>query len=113
MEELSVVVRASILEELKNSASQEDVEKSKNLLKKQTITITKVTYTDENNFSVHADVKGKHGFYNTYISAKNGEIDDLRCTCPDYESTYGTCRHILATAVEFDSNSAYAKLSAG
>ncbi len=108
-----MVIKASILDELKNSANTEDIEKSKNLLNKQTITITKVTYTNESNFSVHADIKGKHGFYNTYLSVKDGEIDDLRCTCPDYESTYGTCRHILATAMEFDSNSAYAKLFAG
>lgn len=108
-----MVIKASILNELKNSASPEDIEKSKNLLNKQTITITKVTYTNESNFSVHANIKGKHGFYNTYLSVKDGEIDDLKCTCPDYESTYGTCRHILATAMEFDSNSAYAKLFAG
>ncbi len=108
-----MVVKASILDELKNSTSSEDVEKAKNLLNKQAITITKVTYKNENEFSVHADVKGKHGFYNTYLSVKNGEIDDLRCTCPEYESTYGTCRHILSTVMEFDSNSAYAKLFAG
>ncbi len=108
-----MVIKASILNELRNSASPEDIEKAENLLNKQTITITKVTYTNEGNFSVHADIKGNHGFYNTYISVKDGEIDDLKCTCPDYESTYGTCRHILATAIEFDSNSAYAKLFAG
>ena len=108
-----MVIRASILDELKNSTTIEDIEKAKNLLDKRTVTITKVTYTDEDNFSVHSEVEGKHGSYSPYISVKDGEIEDLRCTCPEYESTYGTCRHILATALEFNSNSAYAKLFAG
>ena len=108
-----MIVKASILDELKNSTTTEDVEEAKNLLNKQKITITKVTYINENNFSVHSEVEGKHGSYSPYISVKDGEIEDLRCTCPEYESTYGTCRHILATALEFDSNSAYAKLFAG
>ena len=108
-----MVIDARILDELKNSANSEDLEKSKNLLRKQAITITKVTYTNGDNFSIHSDVSGKHGDYDTYLSVKDGEIDDLRCTCPEYESTYGTCRHILSTVMEFDSNSAYAKLFAG
>ncbi len=108
-----MVIDARILDELKNSANSEDLEKSKNLLRKQAITITKVTYTNGDNFSIHSDVSGKHGDYDTYLSVKDGEIDDLRCTCPDYESTYGICRHILATALEFNNNGAYAKLFAG
>ena len=108
-----MVIEKSILDELRNSTTFEDVEKAKNLINKQAITITKVTYTNKDNFSIHADVKGKHGFYNTYIRCKDGEIEDLRCTCPEYESTYGTCRHILATATEFNQNRAYAKLFAG
>ena len=108
-----MVIKPSILEELKNSTTTEDVEEAKNLLNKQKITITKVTYINQNNFSVHSEVEGKHGSFSPYISVKDGEIEDLRCTCPEYESTYGTCRHILATALEFDSNSAYARLFAG
>ena len=108
-----MVIKDVILDELKSAASQEDREQAEEIVRNRSVTITKVTYHDESNFSIHGVVKGHHGDYDTYISAKDGEIDDLRCTCPDYESTYGTCRHILATTIEFNNNSNYAKLFAG
>lgn len=108
-----MVIKDVILDELKSAASQEDREQAEEIVRNRSVTITKVTYLDESNFSIHGVVKGHHGDYDTYISAKDGEIDDLRCTCPDYESTYGTCRHILATTIEFNNNSNYAKLFAG
>lgn len=108
-----MVIKDVILDELKSAASQEDREQAEEIVRNRSVTITKVTYHDESNFSIHGVVKGYHGDYDTYISAKDGEIDDLRCTCPDYESTYGTCRHILATTIEFNNNSNYAKLFAG
>lgn len=108
-----MVINDEILEELKNSATEEDLNNAKNIMREDSITVTKVTYTDKNNFSVRADVQGKLGTYNTYLSCQNGEIDDLRCTCPDYESTYGTCKHILATALEFENNPRIAKLFTG
>lgn len=108
-----MVIRANILNELKNSTTPEEIVDAEEIVKNQDVTITKVTYNDDGNFSVHSDVKGKPENYYTYISSKNGEIEDLRCTCPDYESTYGTCKHILASAMEFDRNSSYAKLFSG
>ena len=108
-----MVINDEILEELKNSATEEDLKNAKNIMREDSITVTKVTYTDKNNFSVRADVQGKLGTYNTYLSCQNGEIDDLRCTCPDYESTYGTCKHILATALEFENNPKIVKLFTG
>ncbi len=108
-----MVIRANILKELKNSTTHKEVEEAEEIVKKQDVTITKVIYNDDGNFSVHSDVLGKPENYHTYISCKDGEIDDLRCTCPDYESTYGTCKHILASAIEFNRNPSYAKLFSG
>ena len=44
------------------------------IVKSQDVTINKVTYNDDGNFSVHANVKGNPEDYHTYISAKDGEI---------------------------------------
>jgi len=76
MEEKSVVIKDVILDELKSAASQEDREQAEEIVRNRSVTITKVTYHDESNFSIHGVVKGHHGDYDTYISAKDGEIDD-------------------------------------
>lgn len=105
-----MIICNEILEELKESAGEARNEKASNIVKNNKVKITKVTYENKNNFSVHAKVKGNLDDYDTYIEAKSGEIENLSCTCPDYESTYGTCKHILATALEFDENPSYISL---
>ena len=105
-----MIICNEILEELKESAGEARNEKASNIVKDNKVKITKVTYENKNNFSVHAKVKGNLDDYDTYIEAKSGEIENLSCTCPDYESTYGTCKHILATALEFDENPSYISL---
>ena len=105
-----MIISNDILEELKESAGESRNEKASNIVKNNKVKITKVTYENKNNFSVHAKVKGNLDDYDTYIEAKSGEIENLSCTCPDYESTYGTCKHILATALEFDENPSYISL---
>ena len=105
-----MIISNDILEELKESAGEARNEKASNIVKDNKVKITKVTYENKNNFSVHAKVKGNLDDYDTYIEAKSGEIENLSCTCPDYESTYGTCKHILATALEFDENPSYISL---
>ncbi len=105
-----MIISNDILEELKESAGEARNEKASNIVKNNKVKITKVTYENKNNFSVHAKVKGNLDDYDTYIEAKSGEIENLSCTCPDYESTYGTCKHILATALEFDENPSYISL---
>lgn len=105
-----MIISNDILEELKESAGEARNEKASNIVKNNKVKITKVTYENKNNFSVHAKVKGNLDDYDTYIEAKSGEIENLSCTCPDYESTYGTCKHILATALEFDETPSYISL---
>ena len=104
-----MVLGDEIIKELKNSAGDNKQEKAEEIIKGKKIKITKVTYDNKDNFSVHAQVEGKTNNYSTYIEIKNGEIENLSCTCPDYESTYGTCKHILATALELQENPSYIK----
>jgi uncharacterized Zn finger protein len=105
-----VIIDSKIFDELKMSSNEHRIARADEIYKSKKVTITKVVYNDKKNFSVHAVVNGGNGNYDTYISAKNGELDDVRCTCADYESTYGTCKHILATAMCFNETQMYDKL---
>ena len=104
-----MLINDEVIEELKNSAGDQRQEKAEEIIKEKKIKITKITYDNKVNFSIHAQVEGKLNNYSTYIEIKNGEIENLSCTCPDYESTYGTCKHILATALELKENPSYIK----
>ena len=106
-----MVVNDNILNELKQSAGDKREEKAKDIKENNNVKITKINYENSNNFSIHAEVKGTNDTYFTYIEAKNGEIENLNCTCPDYESTYGTCKHILATVLEFNSDPSYVQMN--
>ena len=105
-----MIVNDEVLHELEISAGDKRAEKAHDIKSNNNVKITKVNYENSNNFSIHAEVKGKNDTYHTYIEVKNGEIENLNCTCPDYESTYGTCKHILATALEFNSNPSYIQI---
>ena len=102
-----MIVRDELLEELKQTAGYARCEKAKQFVEAGKVIITKTAYENRDNFSIHAKVKGNQADYQTYIEVKNGEIEYLSCTCPDYESTYGTCKHILTTVLEFNSNVGY------
>lgn len=102
-----MVIDDKIINELKMSSTELKKQKANAIYKSGKVYITKVLYENKNNFSIHAIVDGKHGNYQTYISAKDSEIDDLKCTCPDYTRTYGTCKHILATALAFNNSKEY------
>ena len=50
------------------------------------------------NFSITANVIGQEE-YKAYIQIKEGQVEDVTCTCPDYETHYGICKHTLATII--------------
>lgn len=108
-----MVINDSIIQELKSSTEGTREEKAYAIVENKYVKITKVIYDNKDNFSIHAQVNGNLDEYSTYIDVKNGEIQNLSCTCPDYESTYGTCKHILATALEFNANPSYIQLLGG
>jgi len=43
----------------------------------------------------------------------NGEIESLSCNCEDYYTHLASCKHIIATMMEFAQNSQYVKIFAG
>ena len=47
--------------------------------------------------------------YKTFVEVKNGEVEDITCTCEDYYENYGICKHTLASVMEFNENSKYSK----
>ncbi len=96
-----MIISSKILDELKNSSTDSRVKKANEIASSGKVAITKCNYENPEEFSIHSVVDGNHGNYNTYIEVQNGEISNVTCTCPDYESTYGTCKHILATAIDF------------
>ena len=96
-----MLVNSEIIEELCMDAGEERTEKAKKYKNEGRVEINKVEYENKNNFEVSALVYGKEK-YNTFISVKQGEIDDILCNCPDYERTYGVCKHTLATILELE-----------
>ena len=105
------MVSKSILDDLyTNAGSQKEADATKYVMKKK-VNITKVLYDNENNFEIKARVTGSDNrFYDTYIQAKNGELEDLSCDCQEYKENYGACKHLVATMMEFESNPAYIKI---
>lgn len=105
------MVSKSILNDLyTNAGSQKEADATKYVMKKK-VNITKVLYDNENNFEIKARVTGSDNrFYDTYIQAKNGELEDLSCDCQEYKENYGACKHLVATMMEFESNPAYIKI---
>ena len=95
-----MLVNSNIIEELLEDAGYSRAEKAKRYAKEQKVRIMKTIYEDENNFELHGKAYG-NDIYDTYIDVKNGEIESIECTCPDYYNTYGVCKHSLATVLTF------------
>lgn len=96
-----MLVNKNIIEELLNDAGYLITEKAKRYVREQKVRIIKTIYDDKNNFELHGKAYG-NDIYNTYIDVKNGEIETIECTCPDYYNTYGVCKHSLATILTFN-----------
>ena len=108
-----MIVDAEILKELRLGAGEERIEKAERYVKEKRVNITKVVYDDFRNFELRARVKENQGIYDVYIQVRQGEIENVSCTCPDYETHYATCKHVLATMLEFSQNSNYVRIFAG
>lgn len=108
-----MIIDKSLLDELIDDAGIARTQKAENYVKSKRVNITKVIYDDVNNFELKAKVKGSSDIYNVYIKVLDNEIEDVTCTCPDYESHLGTCKHILASLMEFANNAEYVKIFAG
>lgn len=96
-----MLIKSNIIEELLKDAGYSRAEKAKKYAEEQKVRIIKTIYEDENNFELHGKAYG-NDIYDTYVDVKNGEIQSIACTCPDYYNTYGVCKHSLATVLTFN-----------
>ena len=105
-----MIIDENLLYELTDDAGIKRAQKAENYVKNKRVNITKVIYDDERNFELKSKVRGSSDIYNVYIKVLDNEIEDVTCTCPDYESYFGTCKHILASLMEFANNPEYIKI---
>lgn len=108
-----MIVNPEMLKDLCESAGELREEKAKKYVEQKKINIKKVIYDNENNFEIRSKVKGNNDIYDVYIQALNGEIENVMCNCLDYYNNYGTCKHILATLLEFNQNGSYVRIFSG
>lgn len=108
-----MIVDSEIINELRNSAGENKIRKAEEYIKDKKINITKVIYENPRNFEIRSKVKGNYDNYNIYIKVTQGEIENVTCSCPDYYEHYATCKHILATILEFDKNESYVRIFSG
>ena len=105
-----MLVNEEIITELYENAGDARYSKALNYAKEKRVTITNVEYENKNNFALSASVKGNKSTYNVFIKVEDGEIRDIKCSCLDNAQNYCTCKHILATMIEFIDNAVYEKL---
>ena len=105
-----MIINPEIIKELGSLAGENRKEKAQNYVRQKKVNITKVIYDDINNFEIRSKVKGNGSIYDVHIKVENKEIEDLSCDCQDYYAHYGTCKHILATAIEFSQNDNYLRM---
>lgn len=108
-----MIVNIGVLNELRNSAGNTREQRAEDYVRNKRVNIKKVIYEDTNNFEIRSKVRGNGDSYNVHIQVIKGEIEDISCDCEDYYSHYGTCKHILASILEFNNNESYIRIFAG
>ena len=101
-----MLVNHEILEDLYKDAGEGRKQRAIEYQKQERVKIKNIEYENSMNFSLSAIVVGNE-VYKTYISIKNGIVEDVTCTCEDYYNHYGICKHTLATVLEFINNPQY------
>jgi len=104
-----MLVNKEIENELYDGAGETRVQKARIYVKTERAQIEKINYNDENNFEITGKVTGQE-IYRTHLSVEDGEIIDVTCECIDYQNRYAACKHIVATMMEFTSNSKYEEM---
>ena len=104
-----MLVNKSIEDQLYYDAGDIRVQKARLYVKTGKTQIEKINYNDQNNFEITGKVTGQE-IYRTHIYIENAEIEDVTCECTDYQNRYAACKHIVATLMEFASNSKYEEM---
>ena len=71
------------------------------------VKINEIKYEDRYNFTIKSTVEGNYDDYDVKVEIQDGEIEVLECTCEDYRTRYGACKHIVATVLEIANNPKY------
>lgn len=108
-----MVVNPNVIEELYDDAGVARVERAREYVKKKKVQIKKVVYDNQSNFEIRSHVLGNFDDYNVYIKVNDGEIEETDCDCADYNQNFVTCKHILASIMEFNQNSDYIRIFSG
>ena len=101
-----MLINHEIIEDLYKDAGEARKKRAIEYQKQERIRIKNIEYENELNFSISANVIGNK-VYKTYISVKNGMVEDVTCTCEDYYNHYSVCKHTLASVLEFINNPQY------
>ena len=101
-----MLVDNMVLERLYQDAGEKRKERAINYQKAGKVRIKNVEYENSRNFEISAIVVGTD-VYRTYISIKDGIVEDVSCTCEDYYNHYGICKHSLASVIEMQKNNNY------
>ena len=101
-----MLINNIIIDRLCEDAGEARTQKAIRYKNANKVRIKEDHYIDQNNFEIRAEVTGTIS-YRTYISIKDGEVEDVNCECPDYYNHYGICKHTLASVLEYkDANNA-------
>ena len=101
-----MLVNHEIIEDLYKDAGERRKQRAIDYQKQERVKIKNVEYENDMNFELSAIVIGTD-VYKTYISIKDGIVEDISCTCEDYYKHYGVCKHTLASVLEFINNPQY------
>ena len=93
-------IKEEIIESLCLDAGEHRVKRAKEYLEQGRVQITEKKYENENEFEVHAKVRGTENYY-THVIIRKGEVEDLICSCKDYQKNRGACKHTIATMLAF------------
>ena len=93
-------INQNIIDNLCNDAGLSRTKKAHEYQEEGRVDIIDYDYQNPLNFEIKGSVYGNEE-YHTYILVKNGEIQDITCTCQDYYNHYGVCKHTLAMLFAF------------
>lgn len=95
-----MLVNPKVLENVCKDAGEKRTQKARAYKACGRVEIINSEYENSRNFEVSGIVIGTEP-YKTYLSIKDGEVEDITCNCQDYYNHYGVCKHTLALLMTF------------
>lgn len=102
-----MLVSKEIIEDLYQNASEEKIALAYELIQNDSIKIIKATYDNNKNFELYAKAHDQLETHDIFIKVQKNEIMDIKCTCNEFQKTYSSCGHTLATMDKFDNSTEY------